>query len=107
MARQGTHQGRTSISTAGHLHARSGRNAVQSRSQGKIRSAHSRRKIWESRPYSDHEKARRNGKCSPARWADMVRTETLTKTDTTPVSRQNTISSFAQENLGKSPLQRS
>lgn len=71
---QGTHQGQTSISTAGHLHARSGRNAVQSRSQGKIRSAHSRRKIWESRPYSDHEKARRNGKCSPARWADMVRT---------------------------------
>src|ERR1700730_3930524 len=55
--------------TAGHLHARSGRNAIQSLSQGKIRSAHSRRKIWESRPYSDHEKARRNGKCSPARWA--------------------------------------
>jgi len=27
--------------------------------------------------------------------------------DTIPVSRQNTISSFAQENLGKSPLQRS
>jgi hypothetical protein len=31
----------------------------------------------------------------------------LVASGTIPVSRQNTISSFAQENLGKSPLQRS
>jgi hypothetical protein len=35
MARQGTHPRRTSIFTASHLHASSGRNATQSRSQGK------------------------------------------------------------------------
>src|SRR5262245_34277850 len=49
------------------------RNATQSRSQGKIRSAHSRRKIRESRRYSDHEKAHRNGKCAPERRPQMVR----------------------------------
>src|SRR5450631_3584115 len=82
MARKGTYSRWASISTAGHLHASSGRNAAQSRSQGKIRSAHSCRQIRESRPYSDHEKTHRNGERAPARRPQMVGTQALTKTDT-------------------------
>ena len=75
-------RGRTGIFTPSHLYARLGRHALQPGSQSKIRSAHSRRQATKSRPNCNHAKAHRNRKCSPARWAEMVGNQALTKTDT-------------------------